>query len=287
MLMIKIFLIYHKPCEIFKTEILEPIQSGCKSSPFNLGILKDNTENNISLKNKNYGEMTCWYWVWKNYLPKNPNLEYIGFGHYRRVLAFPNLKQKRDVKKISVSKFKKLLKNYNTNSIYQEIKDFDIIIFEKTKGKCSIEDYYKRFHPDKEWDLMKKLFIKKYPQYKDLMINFFLQNDGYFRCNFIMKRYLFEDFMSWVFDLLNELEQHSDWSKYTDYNSIRTPAFLIERFMNIWIEIKKQEQNIKIKEQKMYIIHPDLPLYLKLLRPLRFLMPAKMRNKLNKKIESI
>ena len=73
---LKIFCAYHKKDKeipIWKSDCVEPIQVGRAISKEGLGIIGDDTGDNISHKNQNYGEMTGWYWVWKNYLPKIPN----------------------------------------------------------------------------------------------------------------------------------------------------------------------------------------------------------------------
>ena len=284
--MIKIFLVYHKPFEIFKTDVLEPIQSGCAFANFDLGVLKDNSGDNISPKNKNYGELTCWYWVWKNYLKSNAKLDYVGFGHYRRVLAFPNLKQKRDVKKIYSKEFKELLKNYNQETLSNYLDNFDIVLFEKTYGKISVDEDYKSRHPYKDLELMKALVISKYPQHRGIVEEFFSGQEVYFRLNFVMRRELFIDFMEWIFPLLIELEIQSDWSQYDDYFSIRTPAFLAEIFFNVWLKIKLAEnRNLKIKENKLYFILNNLPLKFRILRKLLFLLPKIRRDKIRADIE--
>ena len=47
--------------------------------------LKDNTLENISYKNKYYGEYTFYYWFWKNILPKTNDNHWIGFCSYREL----------------------------------------------------------------------------------------------------------------------------------------------------------------------------------------------------------
>ena len=46
--------------------------------------LRDNTNENISHKNKNYGELTFYYWFWKNMLRNMPDNHWVGFSQYRR-----------------------------------------------------------------------------------------------------------------------------------------------------------------------------------------------------------
>ena len=45
--------------------------------------LRDSEGDNISYKNKNYGEYTFYYWFWKNKLKDVADNKWIGFSHYR------------------------------------------------------------------------------------------------------------------------------------------------------------------------------------------------------------
>lgn len=64
-----------------------PIQAGAALSDKEITELKDNTGDNISLKNRQYCEMTASYWVWKNI-----KCGWKGIEHYRRhLLVRPEL----------------------------------------------------------------------------------------------------------------------------------------------------------------------------------------------------
>ena len=62
---------------------LNYIPVGLGEKTFSKEWLRDNTGNNISKKNKYYGEYTFHYWLWKNYLNQMGN-EWIGFCQYRK-----------------------------------------------------------------------------------------------------------------------------------------------------------------------------------------------------------
>ncbi|MBO7299442.1 MAG: DUF4422 domain-containing protein [Kiritimatiellae bacterium] len=81
---IRIFVTYHDDHYRIKSNILEPIQTGCINAPklFD-GMLRDDIGDNISDKNDKYCELSAQYWVWKNY-DKVGVPDYIGFMHYRR-----------------------------------------------------------------------------------------------------------------------------------------------------------------------------------------------------------
>lgn len=67
------------PPELFSYEY--PVQAGADLSTKRVAALLDNTGENISLKNRQYCEMTATYWVWKN-----TDHAWKGIEHYRRHL---------------------------------------------------------------------------------------------------------------------------------------------------------------------------------------------------------
>ena len=67
-----------------KIKDLGYIPVGLGTNKFDSKWLRDNTGNNISKKNKFYGEYTFHYWLWKNKLKEINEKEWIGFCAYRR-----------------------------------------------------------------------------------------------------------------------------------------------------------------------------------------------------------
>ena len=251
---VKIFVLYHKHSPIFKTDVLEPIQTGADDATEDLGILKDNTGDNISKKNKNYAELTAWYWVWKNYLPAHPEVEYVGFCHYRRFLDFtrkPSVSQHFNERLFKT--FARNLKNYTDDMIYDFVRTYDIILPSKHafRRKSVYEQYA---HPRKDLDALMEIVSKAHPQYIDEMNRFFSSKEIYSCLNFVMTRDLFENLAEWMFAILSELEGKRDWREYTDYNSDRTPAYLAERFFNVWLNYAVTEKNLTIGHRESYLL---------------------------------
>ena len=56
---------------------------GLGNQDFSDEWIRDNTGENISYKNKYYGEYTFYYWFWKNKLKDIEDNKWIGFSHYR------------------------------------------------------------------------------------------------------------------------------------------------------------------------------------------------------------
>ena len=74
---------------------------GEKNSPKE--CIQDKHNENISYKNKNYGEYTFHYWIWKNYLDKINENQWIGFCQYRKFWSLEN----QDESKINLNKSKR------------------------------------------------------------------------------------------------------------------------------------------------------------------------------------
>lgn len=256
---IKIFSIYHKDFKIFKSEVIEPIQTGCNFTDLDLGVLKDNTKNNIAEKNPYYGELTAWYWVWKNYLNENPSIKYIGFCHYRRFLDFQHKENKQPFStEISVEMLERnFSKLYTNEKIIPFIENYDVILPKKYKMKKKMGTVYEHYihnHPKIEIDKMISIIRQDYPEYIPDMEDYLGSNQSYFCLNIVLKRECFEELVEWIFDLLKKMEAISDWTQYNEYLTQRTPAYLIERFINIWISNKVRTQSIKVLERKSYIL---------------------------------
>lgn len=73
----EIYIATHKDYSFQQKKI--PIHVGKDLTDLNLGIIGDNTGDNISSLNPNFCELTALYWMWKN-----SSADYLGLIHYRR-----------------------------------------------------------------------------------------------------------------------------------------------------------------------------------------------------------
>ena len=67
-----------------KIDLLNYIPVALGEKKYAINYLRDNTGDNISFKNKYYGEYTFHYWLWKNNFNNIPDDKWIGFCTYRR-----------------------------------------------------------------------------------------------------------------------------------------------------------------------------------------------------------
>lgn len=249
---IKIFVIYFKPNTIFESNVYQPIlTSDIDWTP--QGMIRDDSGINIASKNKYYAELSAHYWVWKNYLSQT-NAKYIGFCHYRRFLDF-NLTKIPNVpfKPIKEEDFKQTFKNYTEENIVDFIGDYDIILPEKFRFENDLLSQFIEYHPPNDLVLALEVIKEIYPQYF-LTAAAFIASKEMFPClHFIMKKELLNEYFEWMFKFLETLEQRSNWNEYKGYLE-RMPAFIAERFFNVWLLHNIQTKKIKAKTTSSFIL---------------------------------
>lgn len=264
---IKIFISAHKPTDFVHDEIFKPIQVGCALKKERLpGFLYDNEGENISEKNPRYCELTAQYWAWKN-----EDADYYGFFHYRRYLSFSEKKIPEDAwgnivdKTINETAIKKY--GLNGETIQKLVQEYDIIVPEThtiSEMPTHTKDVRSQYESSgylhgKDLDVMLKVLQEKYPGYVPYAESFLAGNLSTFGNMYIMKKEIFDQYCTWLFDILDECDERLD---YTDYSTeaIRTMGHLAERLFNIYLNRLKDTHNYKIKELPTVIFFGTDPL---------------------------
>lgn len=251
---VQIYVSCHKESYFPQNNIISPIQVGRKLASKDLeGMIGDDTGENISYKNKSYCELTAQYWVWKN----KKDLDYYGFFHYRRYLSFKNEyfidKDDYNVKPyITYNKLnEEILHNIGVDeaNIMKIVSKYDIVVPMRERNNCSAYEQYKtsKFHNIEDLDTVIDIIKEKYPEYGEAMNKYLLSNEMYYCNMFIMKKEIFNDYCSWLFDILYEHEKRRDLSEYS-VDEYRVSGFLGERLFGIYYTYLKQKKIYKCCE---------------------------------------
>ena len=247
---IKIFSFYYKPGKVITNDpIYFPIFSGKNGSFKTCTIPGDDTNDNISSKNKYYSELTGIYWVWKN-----TRQEITGTCHYRRFFTsqpepylyrlkrwlyyLAGLYKKRygliytkDTKLF----VKRIINQTEIESLFQK---YDAILPQARKLKYSVETHFKRYHDINDLKVVEMVLMEKYPEYLEAFHEVLNCKRLYANNMFILKDVHFQEFMAWWFDVLFEFERKTDVRKFTGYQQ-RIMGFIAERLLNVWFRKKK------------------------------------------------
>ena len=242
-----IFVLYHKEAPLFSSGVYHPLQTDCANAAFNLGILRDNSGDNISKKNPHYGELSGWYWVWKNWLPQHPEIDRVGFCHYRRFLdPFCRPRSKIPFRPENAKSFSRRFSNWKDDEVDLLFRKADIALPRPLDLRKSplydrrhetVYTQYAKVHPVSDMDVFLEMLARESGKCAEETRRFF--NGHLLRdcLMFVMRRDLFEDLAGWTFRLLFDLEKGSHWERYTGYMDIRTPAYIMERCFNVWLAL--------------------------------------------------
>ena len=236
----KIIVATHKKYWMPEDKMYLPIHVGAEGKPLDFGYIKDNTGDNISLKNKNYCELTGLYWAWKNL-----DADYLGLVHYRRHFCVKGSKGEKTSRVLSYQQLQAL------------VKKCDVIL--PKKRNYYIETNYSQYahaHHAVDLDTTRLILEEKYPEYVQAYDESMHRTTGHRFNMFIMKKDKFDAYCEWLFNVLFELEKRLDISGYNE-NDSRVFGFVSERLLDVWIEtnhIKYMDIPYIFMEQQNWIV---------------------------------
>lgn len=223
---IKILVATHKKYWMPKDSVYVPVQVGAALHPA-LGYVPDNTGDNISAQNPNYCELTALYWAWKNL-----DCEYIGLCHYRRYFGHKVYSKDIEKKKGAI---------FHREDYGKLLQKYDVILPVKRNYYIeTVRSQYEHAHYKKDLDEVERIISEKYPGYSDAFTRVMNRRKLHILNMFVMKKSLFDEYCTWLFDILFELEKRTDLSGYDSYEA-RLFGFMSERLFNVWLE----RQNLK------------------------------------------
>jgi len=253
-------------------------------TPVGLGEKKFSNNNNewftdksgisISEKNKNYGEYTFHYWLWKNYIDLNQVKDgWFGFCQYRKFWSI----EKNNLFPSAISELKpmvltKIPKSYeNFDAILGDLhfinrfkimkflkKGFRVIAKNPTylfdKNKRNIKFHFDLMHGYN--NLNKAIDLLDTDNRNDF--NDFVNSNTSFNPHnmFICKsKKILKEYYSTVFPWLERCEKLFGLENLKGFGKIRIYGFLAERFMSYWFQ-----KNTKVKTMPIifYDIRKDI-----------------------------
>lgn len=243
-LTVSVYVCHHKLGYLVSDSVFKPIHVGAALSDRQMGVISDAEGTSISLKNKEYCELTAIYWAWKN----DKSSEWIGLMHYRRYLAFAPVRMSADIH--GCVNFETL----DVGSAFQTGLDADAVkrhIELKPKLKAilpvpwsvkqagfkSLREHYIKsdFHYEKDLENTRDVILEKYPDFIDTFDRVMAGDSGYFTNIFILRRDLYDAYCEWLFDILFEVERRTDLTNYS-IAAKRVFGYLAERLLTVYIK---------------------------------------------------
>lgn len=215
---IKIIIAAHKKYSMPKDRMYLPLHVGSEGKE-SIGYTLDNDGKNISSKNPYFCELTGLYWAWKNL-----NADYIGLAHYRRHFASKNVNKKDKINSVLTSKEADKLFDNN-----------DIVL--PKKRNYYIETLYSHYDHtmyieplDIAGEIIKKKYKDYYPEFEKLKT----RRSAHMFNMFIMKKDKLDEYCTWLFDILFELEKKCKNKNYDSFHA-RFYGRVSELLLDVWI----------------------------------------------------
>lgn len=240
---VHIYVCHHAAGVVFEDDVFRPIQVGRALASMTLPMQGDDTGDNISLKNKEYCELTALYWAWKN----DRDAAWIGFMHYRRLLDFARTGLKRDkfgcipLADMTPQTLEQM--GLNAETVRKTIEDAPnacAILPEKWSvrnvGFTSFYQHYVEadYHYAHDLALTRAVIADLYPQDLPAFDTVMEADEGYFTNVFVFRRDLFDTYCEWLFSILAEVERKADLTNYSA-QARRIYGYLGERLFNVFM----------------------------------------------------
>ena len=259
------FCITMEPSHINFIKNLDYVPVGLGEKKYSKECLQDKTGENIALKNKNYGEYTFHYWIWKNYLDKLNENQWIGFCQYRKFWSLENQDESKinlnNLNDIILKKIPSDFENYdailgnpffiNERKTMKFIKKGLPLILSNPKFLFNKNERNIKFHFDlmhgrnnlsKAIELLDDNHRADFRKFVENEVSFNPHN--MFICK--SKKTLI-DYYKVIFKWLSSCEHLFGFENLSGYGMTRIYGFLAERFMSYWFK-----KNLRCKELPIF-----------------------------------
>lgn len=235
----KILVCCHKADLMAKQTPFMPIHVGkATSSQVIEGAQADNEGENISDKNFSYCELTGLYWAWKNL----KDVDVIGLSHYRRYFDFSGIGRKHFAHTaIPTSEFDENKLQIPQLILEKVTKDGSIVVAKPEVYNMTLMQNYCCWHVSDDFRILEYVFYKTQPiEMQRAFFKIIRQGIEVVHFNmFIMRWSDFDEYCSWLFPILEEVERVTKIDAYRPFQK-RIYGYMAERLFNVWLYTKKK-----------------------------------------------
>ena len=174
----------------------------------------DNTGDNISIRNKQFCELTGLYWIWKN-----ASEDIVGLVHYRRHFLLPD----------------NWVRLFCKNGV-------DVILPVPLYVAPSVEENYRERHTSSDWDNMMNYLKENYPSDHKKAEAFFREG-LYSPCNMLIARKeVLAELCEWFFPIVFAVADKG--GEREDAYQNRYPGFISERLITYFFESRRDKYKV-------------------------------------------
>ena len=228
---IKIFICTHKEVSLPQHPYFLPIQAGAALRNHIDGYQPDDEEDNISLKNPHFCELTCHYWAWKNL----KYVDIVGLNHYRRYFDFTRKWPQFSADKHFIATEDFLKQDYKFSDLEKLLQKYDIILPVARHWRVSNTQQYGEYHIAKDWEMLRQIIKERSPQYIPAFEKTMDHSNISVGYNMFITHWKhFDAYSKWLFDILFEVERRVP--PIDDPIQSRIYGYMSERLINVFCD---------------------------------------------------
>lgn len=228
----KIYVVTHKKVNNKIPENYSFIQVNAIKNGKNYDLTDADYEDNISLKNPYYCELTAAYSIWKN----DKENDVVGLVHYRRFF----------VKNRLFTSYKHYL---SEKQITKDLKNYDFISTKLYMIPCTNKEHLMDSVYEKDYDYLRETISNVYNEYLETFDEVMKDNKTYLLNMFITKKENWDKYYEWLFRIFDSMEQKVDMTGYSDREK-RLYGFLSERLFTVYV----LHNSLKVKSYPCIIV---------------------------------
>lgn len=214
---LNILIAAHKPYWIPADPMYLPVLAGaaCDGGRADIpGFARDDSGDNISLKNPRYSELTVLYWGWKNL-----DCDYLGLAHYRRHFAGDG---KRGV--------------IGEREMREYLAKAPVVVPTKRHYFIeSIESHYSNTFDVEHLNALREAIDEVSPEYREIFEGRMKGRSAHIYNMFVMRRDYLDAYCSWLFAVLEAAERRLDFTGMSAFEA-RVIGRISERLLDTWLE---------------------------------------------------
>ncbi|WP_246150341.1 DUF4422 domain-containing protein [Agromyces intestinalis] len=204
-----------------------PVHVGHIRASHEFGYQPDDEGENISVKNDSYCELTALYWAWKNL-----KADAIGLSHYRRYFR-GDAPGPNGSRVLSTDQMGTLM---STTDVAIARPRYYIVE--------SIESHYRHGHIGDDLEVLRQVIRETSLGYSPSFEAVMRRRHLSLYNMFLMRGEHFDAYASWLFPILEDVEQRIDNESRGPYQR-RTFGYLGERLLNVWVHAHSENLHVK------------------------------------------
>lgn len=240
-----LYVAYHLDAPIVTGPGLIPIHVGraTATSPL-MGMIGDDTGDNISDQNAHYCELTALYWAWKN----DTDSSHIGLMHYRRFLdltgAYPSHEAENYIDRLDLTEWTASVGDWLASDDLPDI----VVPMQHEMGR-TLEGNYRKRHRPRDFDALRQIINEHHADWSDAFETAAAKPSMRLGNIALMRRDLLDEYCIVLFDVLARLaEAPVDRSNYSAQQQ-RYLGYVAERLLTVFMKKMSSERpELKVLE---------------------------------------